>query len=311
VKNKIVFWVENKPNQTFSYIYAGMKKAFERLGCEIHWFSDQSFPSQSEFDYSNCIFFVDNQGPLDHNVPIVDTGIYFAYDKFTNINKYLDKVRCLVNYRVAEFKKPILDDDRYVEVEKGVIFDTQASEPYNVVYFSWATNLMPEEIDLDWVNKERNNEYNFVGTIHAPRPNVEPLHQQFIEIVKNKGISFNHYNPNVNPATDEEHVGILQRSMFVPDFRPQEQKDNWYLPCRVLKAISYGCLAVSDAPYLKNFIDDSILTSENAQEIFDLGMKNKNNKELILHQMEIVKRDHTYLNRCRGILKIVEQVRGQ
>ena len=309
MKNKIVFWVENKPNQTFSYIYAGMKKAFERLGCEIHWFSDQSFPSQSEFDYSNCIFFVDNQGPLDHNVPIVDTGIYFAYDKFTNVNKYLNKVRCLVNYRVAEFKKTIPDDDRYVEIEKGVTFDTQASEPYNVVYFSWATNLMPEEIDLDWVNKERNNEYNFVGTIHAPRPNVEPLHQQYIEIVKNKGILFNHYNPNVNPATDEEHVGILQRSMFVPDFRPQEQKDNWYLPCRILKAISYGCLTVSDAPYLKNFIDDSILTSENAQEIFDLGVENQNNKELILHQMEIIKRDHTYLNRCRGILKIVEKVR--
>ena len=311
MKNKIVFWVENKPNQTFSYIYAGMKKAFERLGCEIHWFSDQSFPSQSEFDYSNCIFFVDNQGPLDHNVPIVDTGIYFAYDKFTNVNKYLNKVRCLVNYRVAEFKKPISDDDRYVEIEKGVIFDTQASEPYNVVYFSWATNLMPEEIDLDWVNKERNNEYNFVGTIHAPRPNAEPLHQQFIEIVKNKGISFNHYDPNVNPATDEDHVGILQKSMFVPDFRPQEQKGNWYLPCRVLKAISYGCLAVSDAPYLKNFIDDSILTSENAQEIFDIGVENQNNKELILHQMEIIKRDHTYLNRCRGILKIVDQVRSQ
>ena len=311
MKNKIVFWVENKPNQTFSYIYAGMKKAFERLGCEVHWFSDQSFPSQSEFDYSNCIFFVDNQGPLDHNVPIVNTGIYFAYDKFTNVNKYLDKVRCLVNYRVAEFKKPIPDDDRYVEIEKGVTFDTQSPEPYNVVYFSWATNLMPEEIDLDWVNKERNNEYNFVGTIHAPRPNVEPLHQQFIEIVKNKGILFNHYNPNVNPATDEEHVGILQRSMFVPDFRPQEQKDNWYLPCRILKAISYGCLTVSDAPYLKNFIDDSILTSENAQEIFDLGVENQNNKELILHQMEIIKRDHTYLNRCRGILKIVDQVRSQ
>lgn len=309
MKNKIVFWVENKPCQTFSYIYVGMKKAFERLGCEVYWFSDQSFPLQSEFDYSDCIFFVDNQGPLDHNVPVIGSGIYFAYDKFTNVDKYLDKVRCLVNYRVAEFKKPIPDDDRYVEIEKGVTFDTQAPESYNVVYFSWATNLMPEEIDLDWVNKERNNEYNFVGTIHAPRPNAEPLHQQFIEIVKNKGISFNHYDPNVNPATDEDHVGILQKSMFVPDFRPQEQKGNWYLPCRVLKAISYGCLAVSDAPYLKNFIDDSILTSENAQEIFDLGVENQNNKELILHQMEIIKRDHTYLNRCRGILKIVEQVR--
>jgi hypothetical protein len=56
------------------------------------------------------------------------------------------------------------------------------------------------------INKERNNEYNFVGTIHAPRPNAEPLHQQFIEIVKSKGIAFNHYDPNVNPATDEEHM---------------------------------------------------------------------------------------------------------
>jgi hypothetical protein len=309
VKKKIVFWVENKPYQTFSYIYAGMKKAFERLGCEIYWFSDSNYPSKLEFDYSDCIFFVDNQGPLDWNVPIIDSGIYFSYDKFTNLDKYLDKVKCLVNYRVAEFKKPIPDGDRYIEVEKGVTFDTQAPEPYNVVYFSWATNLLPDEIDFNWANRQRNNEYNFVGTIHSPRPNSKPLHQDFIDIVKNKNIAFNHYNPNINPATDQEHIRILQESMFVPDFRPQEQKDNWYVSCRVLKAISYGCLTVSDSFYLKHFIDDSLLVSEDAQEIFDLGMKNQYNKDLIVHQMEIIKKDHTYLNRCKGILQIVENIK--
>ena len=71
MKKKIVFWIENKPYQTFSYIYAGMKKAFERLGCETYWFSDSNYPSKLEFDYSDCIFFVDNQGPLDWNVPII------------------------------------------------------------------------------------------------------------------------------------------------------------------------------------------------------------------------------------------------
>lgn len=309
MKKKIVFWVENKPYQTFSYIYAGMKKAFERLGCEIYWFSDSNYPSKLEFDYSDCIFFVDNQGPLDWNVPIIDSGIYFSYDKFTNLDKYLDKVKCLVNYRVAEFKKPIPDGDRYIEVEKGVTFDTQAPEPYNVVYFSWATNLLPDEIDFNWANRQRNNEYNFVGTIHSPRPNSKPLHQDFIDIVKNKNIEFNHYNPNINPATDQEHIRILQESMFVPDFRPQEQKDNWYVSCRVLKAISYGCLTVSDSFYLKHFIDDSLLVSEDAQEIFDLGMKNQYNKDLIVHQMEIIKKDHTYLNRCKGILQIVENIK--
>lgn len=286
-----------------------MKKAFERLGCEIYWFSDSNYPSKLEFDYSDCIFFVDNQGPLDWNVPIIDSGIYFSYDKFTNLDKYLDKVKCLVNYRVAEFKKPIPDGDRYIEVEKGVTFDTQAPEPYNVVYFSWATNLLPDEIDFNWANRQRNNEYNFVGTIHSPRPNSKPLHQDFIDIVKNKNIEFNHYNPNINPATDQEHIRILQESMFVPDFRPQEQKDNWYVSCRVLKAISYGCLTVSDSFYLKHFIDDSLLVSEDAQEIFDLGMKNQYNKDLIVHQMEIIKKDHTYLNRCKGILQIVENIK--
>jgi hypothetical protein len=210
VKNKIVVWVENKPCQTFSYIYAGMKKAFERLGCEVYWFSDQSFPSQSEFDYSDCIFFVDNQGPLDHNVPIIGSGIYFAYDKFTNVDKYLDKVRCLVNYRVAEFKKPIPDDDRYVEIEKGVTFDTQATEPYNVVYFSWATNLLPDEIDFDWANKQRNNEYNFVGNPN-PRdysvmgPMIYSLN--FIasddELKINVAFMYETIDKSINPQTSE------------------------------------------------------------------------------------------------------------
>ena len=310
MKRKIVFWVDNKPSQTFSYIYAGMKRAFERLGCETYWFSDQSFPSPQEFDYSNCIFFVDNQGPLDWNVPIVDSGIYFAYDKITNLNKYLNNVKCLINYRVAEFKHPIVDNDRYVEVEKGVIFDTQSPEPYNVVHFHYATNLLPEEIDLEWAKKRRNNEYNFVGTIHAPRLDCEPLHQQFIEIVKEKGLSFNHYNPNINPATDEEHVKILQDSMFVPDFRPAEQKVQRYVADRIMKAISYGCLVVSDCPYAKDFIDKDLLTSENAQEIFDLGMENQYNIELITHLMEIIKQDHTYMNRCKGLLSIVEEVQS-
>ena len=41
---------------------------------------------------------------------------------------------------------------------------------------------------------------------------------------------------------------------------------------------------------------------------FDIGIKNQNNKELILHQMEIIKKEHTYLNRVKGIIKIIEKI---
>ena len=64
----------------------------------------------------------------------------------------------------------------------------------------------------------------------------------------------------------------MQKSFFVPDFRPQEQKDTLYVSCRVMKAISYGCPVVCDAPYVKDFIDKEVLCAETAQEIFDLGV---------------------------------------
>ena len=144
------------------------------------------------FDYSTVY---SDQGLTDRNCPVREDGIYFSYDEFKD-NKYEGNVRGLVNFRVAEYKQVFKENERYVEIEKGVMFDTQAPESYNVIHLAWATNILPDEIDLDDVNKQRFNEYNFVGTVHCPRPNAPPLHQDFIEIVKNNGIEFNHYDPS-------------------------------------------------------------------------------------------------------------------
>lgn len=307
MKKKIILWGYPHLTHTHSYIYYGLKRAFEQLGHEVHWFHDGNYPPMLDFNYENCVFFVDNQGRSDNNVPILDSGIYFSYDTFTNLNKYLGKVKGLVNYRVAEYKHPTPDGEKYIEIEKGVVFDNKTNEEYNVVHFHYATNLLPNEINLNWANKKRSNEYNFVGTIHSPRPNCDPLHQNFIEIIKSNNIHFNHRDPWTNPASEEEHIELMQRSIFVPDFRPLEQKNNLYTSDRIMKAISYGCLVISDCPYSKNFIDKQLITSENAQEIYDLGMENQYNTDLIVHLMEVIKKDHTYINRCKGLLSIIEE----
>jgi hypothetical protein len=307
MKKKIILWGYPHLTHTHSYIYYGLKKAFQQLGHEVHWFHDGGYPSEFDFDYKNSIFFVDNQGRTDNNVPVIESGIYFSYDTFTNLNKYLGKVKGLINYRVAEYKHPKVDNKRYIEIEKGVVFDNQSTEEYNVIHFHYATNLLPNEINIDWSNKKRENEYNFVGTIHSPRQNSEPLHQNFIEIIKNNNIKFNHRDPWINPATENEHIDLMQKSIFVPDFRPLEQKLNVYTSDRIMKAISYGCLVISDCPYARDFIDKELITSENAQEIYDLGMKNQYNTDLIVYLMEVIKRDHTYINRCKGLLSIVEE----
>ena len=92
-----------------------------------------------------------NQGLTDRNCPVREDGIYFSYDEFKD-NKYEGNVRGLVNFRVAEYKQVFKEDDRYVEIEKGVMLDTQAPESYNVIHLAWATNILPDEIDLDDVN---------------------------------------------------------------------------------------------------------------------------------------------------------------
>ena len=283
-----------------------MKKAFESLGHQVFWFSDQIHPSRFDFDYSDCIFFVDNQGKRDVNVPINDSSIYFSYDKFTDLNKYLNKVKYLINFQVAEFMQPIVDNSRYIEIQKGVVYDLESTEPYYVLHFLYATDLLPSEINFENAKIIRQNEYNFVGTIHEPRPTASPLHQDFIKIIQRQNIKFNHYNPWISPISEKDHIQYLQKSIFVPDFRPVEQKTNRYVSDRIMKAISYGCPVVSDCHYAKKFIDESLSASENVEEIYSLGMQDQYNIEKTLHLMDVVRKNHTYVNRCKGLLDFIE-----
>lgn len=310
---KIVLWGHKHYSTTHSYLYVSLCRTFQRYGYEVYWFDDSDYPHVSEFNYENSVFVIDNQGRKDINCPVIESGIYFSWDRFVSLEKYLGKVKRLINFRCPEYKAPKPDGKRFVEIEKGIIYDRTPEDPYEVMYFYLATNLWPEEMEYEDISICRDNVYNFVGTIHAPRPNSEPLHQQFIEIIKSKGIKFNHYdaeishnNPNYKPVDEQTNIKLMQKSIFVPDFRPQEQKDTHYVACRIMKAISYGCLVVSDSSYVKDFIDKELLCADTAQEIFDLGMKNQYNKELIRYLMDVVKREHTYLNRVRGFITIIE-----
>ena len=65
---------------------------------------------------------------------------------------------------------------------------------------------------------------------------------------------------------------------------------------------------VCDAPYVKDFIDKEVLCAETAQEIFDLGVEHQYDKERSRHLWEVVKRDHTYMNRCNGLIEIINGI---
>jgi len=135
MNRKIILWGYPHLSHTHSYIYYGLKKSFEYLEHDVYWFHDNDYPSVNDFDYENSVFFVDNQGRSENNVPILESGIYFSYDTFSNLNKYLGKVKGLINYRVSEYKHPIPDGKRYIEIEKGVVFDNNTTEDCNAIHF--------------------------------------------------------------------------------------------------------------------------------------------------------------------------------
>ena len=98
-------------------------RTFEKLGYDVYWFDDREYPNTREFDYNNSIFFIDNQSGTDINCPCdLQWNLFLGID-FRNVDKYLGNVKRLINMRVPEFNRPNPDGVRFIEADKGVVYD--------------------------------------------------------------------------------------------------------------------------------------------------------------------------------------------
>lgn len=302
---KIIFWGYPLHTDTLSYVFNGMKRALEHLGYEVYWFSDNNYPK--DFDYDNCIFI--SEGYADKNIPLKKSSTYMIH-VCVNPQKYLGNVKKLVDLR---YLMESMDGDNYnfvlnksdcEELNKGVLHDRTFKE-YDIVYIAWATNLLPHEILDEWVNLERENHYYFVGSTSSSGKFANAhLIQQFVNCCSTRGIGFTYIDPWRTPISDDQNRILVQKSILSPDFRNETHKKWGYLACRLLKSISYGHLGMTNSLINAKFVDDSIICEEDIPKLFEEGMKYKNNKDLILHQMNIVRNNHTYINRMLGLEKL-------
>lgn len=303
---KIIIWGYPLHTHTHSYIHGAFYKAFTHLGHETYWFHDQEYPE--DFDYENCIFLT--EGFADKNIPIKKSSTYFVH-VCVNPKKYLGNVKKLIDVRYLQESMDndnydfVLDRNECEELDTGVLYDKKSGE-YDICYAAWATDLLPEEIDFEWVNLERENRYYFVGsTSSGGRFANAHLITEFAENCKNYGCEFVYVNPWVNPVDDIQNRILTQKSIMSPDFRNKTHKRWGYLACRLVKSISYGHLGMTNSPINAKFVDSSIVCDENITKLFEKGLEHKDNKDLILHQMHIVQDKHTYLNRIDGLFKLL------
>lgn len=308
---KCILWGYPLHSDTYSYVHEGFKKALERAGHEVHWFHDKEYPSHADFDYEDCVFFT--EGYADKNIPVLASCVYYVH-VCVNPEKYLDKCKKLIDVR---YHQDSMDKDNYEfhhdlndfeELDTGVCVDRISSKEkgYEISYLAWATDLLPEEFDEDWIDIEKQNVWYFVGSISQEgRFKNAHLIQEFGALCAKIGVKTAWSNPWTNPLDGAVMREVMQKSFLNPDLRNDTHKRWGTKTCRVFKSMSYGHLGLTNSPKLAEFAGPEVICKQNISELFEEGLRLKDDKDLIRRQMLYTKEHHTYVNRINGLLRLL------
>jgi hypothetical protein len=318
---KIIIWGYPLHSHTHSYIHYGYYKAFKHLGYETYWLNPYE---RNNIDFNNSIII--SEQFTTHNLPLVNTSTYFIHylgNKSDNHLKYLGKVKRLVDVRynanswVDKNYDYHLDRSKTHKLSDGSYYEKNPNG-YDIMYTTWATDLLPNEINYDNRFIERDKTVHYIGTIGGGRgglfdcqkapdyydtvPFIKPFYDACVE----NNISFNSNCPWLNPIDSETSMKLVQKSFLAPDFRHQAMLDWGYIPCRVMKNISYGQLGMTNSKDVFDFFEGLVVYNSNSYDLFYDGLSKKNDLNLIKQQMMLIKDKHTYINRALDIIKVYE-----
>lgn len=325
--NKVIIWGYPLYSHTHSFIHYAWYKAFKHLGYETYWFHDEDYPK--DFDYENCLFI--GEGYADKNIPIVNNSVYCIH-LCINPKKYIEKQCRLIDLRhnvkfVQDYSYDYeLDKTKLQKIDQVTYYEKQASDlalrakyrneisGYEALYIIWATDLLPHEINYLDINIEKERKIYHVGSYWSA--NCTEI-DEFKNECKINNIEFIINNPWNQITTMEDAKKLIQISYIAPDIRGSGatcgdslvEKCNHlsigFVPCRVFKNISYGQLGATNSWAVNDIFEGRIIYNKKVKDLFYENINKKDNKELILEQMNFVKTNHTYINRINSILQIL------
>ena len=331
--NKVIIWGFPIHSHTHSYIHGGWEKGFKSMGYQTFWFHDKEYPK--DFDYSNSLFIT--EGYADDNIPIDNTSIYFVHicrnpEKYLNKVKRLIEIRYLVdhikdcnyNYILDKTKcKKISDATYYEKLHNNGGLAKYHNNPkkmeYECIYTCWATDLLPEEIKEEFIYENQKMRENNVYWCGSYNSNNNKELQKFVKAANKNNIKFIFNNPWKNPLSYNEIIKKTRKSLMSPDIRcsgnPRKiklgetgtcHKTIGYIPCRILKAISYGLLGITNSRHVYELLDKKVIYNSDEEKLFNSSIKEIDNIELIKQQMKIVREKHTYINRINDLLTVLK-----
>jgi hypothetical protein len=315
---KVIIWGYPLHSHTHSYIHLGYYRAFKQLGYDTFWFDNAPAPG---FDFKDSL--VISEHFATSFLPRDKTSTYFIHylgNKSDNQNAYLGNVGRLIDLRynadcwIDKNYNYTLDRSKIDKLSDGTYYEN--GNEYDIAYTTWATDLLPHEIDLDWRFIKRENVVNYIGTIGGGRgglfdcqkapdyydtvPHIMPFYD---ECIKNR-IEFKSNCPWINPISPDQAIYAVQKSYLAPDFRHQAMLDWGYIPCRVLKNISYGHIGLTNSEAVHRFLGEDVIFNSNSSQLFYDGQEKREDYKFIKNAMITVRDKHTYINRANDLLRI-------
>jgi len=338
--NKIIIWGFELHSHTHSYIHNAFFRAFRSLGYEVYWYNEKGKNNYPQFginkDFENCLYIV--VGVKCKYLPINETSYYIwhtgtcpIYKEFEG-DEYLCPKISSTNQRIP--KKNIIKLHTLWKPCKNVncndakngcnewshnAWDNKKkfhnSDYYyynlenNIIYMPWATDLLPNEIDMN-INKlkkmETKNVSNFIGMMTPHWRLYAQECSKYNIIFQHNGGTFNKYS-NKNKSI-KENMELIQESILAPALQDKHQKIHEYIPCRIFKNISYGKMGITNNAAVNTLFNNTLIYSNNMRELIQKGMHfEKNNYEYMKRLMIEVRDHHTYINRVKFILNFLNE----
>ena len=285
MQSKVIIWGHKLHSHTHSYIHNSYFKAFKFLGYEVFWFDHND--DVSGFDFSNCIFFTEDQ--VKKGIPLRNDCKYIAHHIQPSFFDGIENILNLGNY--------IVDVEKYEKIKDNTYFDSKSK----TLYQCWATDLLPDEIDQNNYCKfdPTKNYVNYVGSLYEEGLEFA---KQFGSILQTNRKELRLYRG----VSDEENRELIRDSFLCPDFRNYHHVKVGYIPCRIFKTISYGQIVGTNSINVKRVFGDYVVFGSNPQELYENMIDYSSNEKIdMMEAMLFIKYNHTYVNRAKNILKLL------
>ena len=324
---QVIVWGFPLHSHTHSYIHGAWVKAFKHLGVNVHWFHDKDYPP--DFDYSNTCFIT--EGWAEDTIPLNASSTYFVHIA-RNPAKYIDVGARLIEirYNVLEIHDfnydyvlpsnatrissttlyEIVPDDRAVANKRGRSVDPRS---YEVVYMSWATDLLPHEFNYDDAGAVHERIVYYIGSVNPDHP--------VYTFARVAGMPVQHICPWKTPISYEENIALMKKSYCAPDFRTHGTNEEFskhgkmngtnhldigYIPCRVFKAISYGHTGITNSLRVKELLGDHVEYAATPEDVMPIVERRKNDVEWRMAAMRHVAENHTFIQRINDIVSVLK-----